>query len=248
MITSGNYSFCFDPFYSRGTSPSPSPLNKFSFGNVNEIFLGHGHFDHAYDVPEILNHSDARVYSGGLTSMLLRLRGVPLNKFMTGANESSASSLSQHIKIYSHKGRHVQFDMPLVLSTLKRCGVRGCLGLCSRGVLYPKGLVQTYYFVIDEKKFLFMSSAGASEEEIMQYKNLEVDYLLAPLQGHSQIQKVVANLVMAIKPKVVIPHHHDDFYPPLSQDISIQLFREELIAQGFRGEVLELPIYQSCHL
>jgi L-ascorbate metabolism protein UlaG (beta-lactamase superfamily) len=137
--------------------------------------------------------------------------------------------------------------MPLVLSTIKRCGVKGCLETCGLGISYPQGMVQSYLFEAAGKKFLFLSSAGADERELEMYRKLEVDYLLAPLQGHSQIQEIAAKQTLIINPKVVIPHHHDDFYPPLSQNISVDVFRDKLKYFGYKGDTLEIPIFQTAH-
>jgi L-ascorbate metabolism protein UlaG (beta-lactamase superfamily) len=93
-----------------------------------------------------------------------------------------------------------------------------------------------------------MSSAGSSQQEIEAYKKLDLDYLLAPLQGHSEIQEIVARQTAFISPKVVIPHHHDDFYPPLSQNISVDLFRDKLVHFGFTGKVLEIPLFHNCQI
>ena len=128
------------------------------------------------------------------------------------------------------------------------CGIMGCLGSCHLGVLYPKGLVQTYLFQSQGKKILFMSSAGATDPELKIYRDLEVDYFLAPLQGHSQIQAIAAKMASIIKPKVIIPHHHDDFFPPLSQNISVDVFREELKKLNFNGDVLEIPLFKSAQI
>jgi L-ascorbate metabolism protein UlaG (beta-lactamase superfamily) len=135
--------------------------------------------------------------------------------------------------------------MPLVVSTAKRCGIKGCLQACGLGLAYPKGLVQTYLFETEGKKILYMSSAGANEKELLFYRNLEIDYFLAPLQGHSLIQEIAARQTSIIQPKVVIPHHHDDFFPPLSQNISVNVFKEKLKQMNYRGDVLEIPLFKS---
>jgi L-ascorbate metabolism protein UlaG (beta-lactamase superfamily) len=119
------------------------------------------------------------------------------------------------------------------------------LQACGLGLAYPKGLVQTYLFEAEGKKILYMSSAGATEEELLVYRQLEVDYFLAPLQGHSSIQEIVAKQTAIIQPKVVIPHHHDDFFPPLSQNVSVDVFREKLKQMKYQGDVLEIPLFKS---
>jgi L-ascorbate metabolism protein UlaG (beta-lactamase superfamily) len=135
-----------------------------------------------------------------------------------------------------------------VVSTIKRCTVKDGLHICKIGVAYPKGLVQTYLFEAGGKKVLFVSSGGCTEQELQEYRKLEVDYFLAPLQGHSHIQDIAARQAAIIQPKVVIPHHHDNFYPPLSQDISVEVFRDKLIEHGFKGDLLEIPLFRSAQI
>ncbi len=242
IVKSSSGDIAFDPFISRGKG-QPSPFTAQSFANTEALFIGHGHFDHTYDVPQILNSSDAQVYAPGLTSYMLRLRGVQASKII---HTSNTEFIFKKYKMRAFKSSHVTFDWPLVYSTLKRCQVSDCLNLCHVGFGYPKGLVQTYMFEIKNKKVLFISSAGCTHKELLTYKDLQIDFLLAPLQGHTQIQDLVAKQVTFINPKVVIPHHHDDFYPPLSQDISVDIFKEKLKLHGFKGRFLEIPLFQSC--
>ncbi len=233
----------FDPFLSRGAG-APSPFTPASFGNTQTIFMGHGHFDHAYDVPAIAAASEVKVYAPGLTGQILRLRGVAASQL---AHAGNSEILFRPLKVRAFKSAHVKFDLPLVTSTLKRCGVRGCLGMCGMG-LFPKGMVQTYLFESGGKKVLFASSGGCTDEELREYRKLEVDYFLAPLQGHSKIQEIAARQTAIIQPKVVIPHHHDDFFPPLSQEISVEVFRQKLAEQGYDGKVLEIPLFHGAQL
>lgn len=245
FIVKGQHgTIAFDPFLSRGEGEK-SPFTVNSFANVEGVFIGHGHFDHTYDVPQIALHSDTKIFAPGLTGLMLKLRGLPAEKMI---HASHNEMLFKKFNLRAHRSSHVKFDLPLVYSTLKRCKLGDCSKLCGLGIGYPKGLVQTYSFEIKNKKILFISSAGCTEKELLQYRDLEVDYLLAPLQGHTNIQEIVARQTKIINPKVVIPHHHDDFYPPLSQAISVEIFREKLKRLEYKGEVLEIPLFQSCDI
>ena len=244
IVKSSSGDIAFDPFISRGQG-QPSPFTAESFANTEALFIGHGHFDHTFDVPQILNSNKAQVFAPGLTGYMLRLRGVASSRIVHAANNEI---LFKKYKMRAFKSSHVKFDWPLILSTLKRCQVSDCLNICKVGLGYPKGLVQTYLFEIKNKKVLFISSAGCTHQELTTYKDLQIDYLLAPLQGHSQIQELVAKQVTIINPKVVIPHHHDDFYSPLSQNISIEIFKDKLKHHGFKGQLLEIPLFQSCDI
>jgi L-ascorbate metabolism protein UlaG (beta-lactamase superfamily) len=244
IVKSKEGEIVFDPFLSRGEG-EPSPFSVSAFQNSQALFVGHGHFDHTFDVPQIVAASDLKVYAPGLTGHILKLRGVPASRLVNATNKET---LFKSFKVRAFHSSHVMFDKPLVISTAKRCGLRGCLHAARLGLSYPKGLVQTYLFESAGKKVLFISSAGCSDEELLEYRKLEVDYLLAPLQGHSEIQEIAARQTVLINPKAVIPHHHDDFYPPLSQNISVDVFREKLKMAGYQGTILEIPLFKSSLL
>jgi L-ascorbate metabolism protein UlaG (beta-lactamase superfamily) len=233
-----------DPFLSRGAGEK-SPFSIKSFENCQACLVGHGHFDHTFDIPDIVKGTDLKVYAPGLTSKVLKMRGVSDSRLIHASNDEI---LFKPFKVRGFLSSHVNFDLPLMVSTLKRCGVLGCMHLLPLAVGYPKGLIQTYYMEIEGKKILFMSSTSTSKKELEIYKALELDYFLAPLAGHSSIQDIVAKQTAFVNPKVVIPHHHDDFYPPLSQNVSVDLFRDKLSFLGFAGKVLEIPLFKSCQI
>lgn len=234
----------FDPFLSRGQG-KPSPFTSKDFENTESIYVGHGHFDHTFDLPQIVGKTEVNVYAPGLTGQLLKMRGVPKSRLHLAQNRDY---LHSDFKLQGFKSSHVRFDVPLIWSTMKRCGVQGCLHIGGLGISYPQGLVQSYVFQCGGKKVLFLSSAGASKEELMTYRNLGIDIFLAPLQGHSQIQSLAAEQTAIINPKLVIPHHHDDFYPPLSQEISAAIFKEELQRHGYKGSFLEIPLFDKVQI
>lgn len=234
----------FDPFLSRGAGV-PSPFTANSFQNTQAIFVGHGHFDHTFDIPQISALCEAKVFAPGLTGQVLKFRGVAKSQLKIASNDEF---LFSPMKVRAFRSAHVNFDLPLVLSTIKRCGISGCVQIAKLGLGYPQGLVQSYLFEEKGKKFLFLSSAGCSQGELMEYRKLEVDFLLVPLQGHSLIQDLAAELTIRIQPKVVIPHHYDDFYPPLSQDISVEVFKNRLKQNGFKGKLVEIPLFQAAQL
>jgi L-ascorbate metabolism protein UlaG (beta-lactamase superfamily) len=68
------------------------------------------------------------------------------------------------------------------------------------------------------------------------------DLLVLPLQGHTHICQIAAHLVERLGPSAVIPHHHDDFYPPISQMVDIAPFVEAVGDILPPIEVIELPM------
>ena len=124
----------FDPFLSRG-SGLPSPFSVQSFQNVQAIFVGHGHFDHCFDIPKIAAANNIKVFAPGMTGQILKLRGLPANQLITASNKEV---LFKSLQVQAFHSGHAKFDFPLVLSTAKRCGVRGCFHIAKLGLSYPK--------------------------------------------------------------------------------------------------------------
>ncbi len=244
IVKSKEGEITFDPFLSRGPG-EPSPFNVKTFENTQALFVGHGHFDHTYDIPQIAKGTDLKIFAPGLTGQILKLRGVPQSRLVEAQNKDV---LFKPFKMRAFHSSHAKFDIPLIFSTLKRCHLKDCLHIGYLGLAYPKGLVQTYLFEVSGKKVLFISSGGCTESELQEYRKLEIDYLLAPLQGHTSIQEIIAEQTLIIQPKVVIPHHHDDFYAPLSQSISVEVFKDKLKYLGFKGLVLEIPLFKSSQI
>jgi len=55
-----------------------------------------------------------------------------------------------------------------------------------------------------------------------------IDILMIPLQGHSDSCQIGVDYVKYFNPGIVIPHHHDDSFPPLSTAIDLQPFVEKI--------------------
>jgi L-ascorbate metabolism protein UlaG (beta-lactamase superfamily) len=67
-------------------------------------------------------------------------------------------------------------------------------------------------------------SAGSPPEELQRLARVPSDLLLVPLQGHTHICDRALEYVRVLKPRLVIPHHQDDFYPPISTYVDITPF------------------------
>jgi L-ascorbate metabolism protein UlaG (beta-lactamase superfamily) len=52
------------------------------------------------------------------------------------------------------------------------------------------------------------------------------------LQGHSKICGIAAEYVNILQPKMVIPHHQDDFFPPISRQVDIDPFVKQVTRES----------------
>lgn len=215
-----------DPYLTRNPDARPEqPLGPEDLGPVSHIFISHGHFDHLKDVPAIAAQTGARVYCSPEAGQTLEKLGLDRGRvkriFTDGWEEGFSDFTAQ-----AFFSQHVRFDIRLLLTTLAKINVKipQYLPLIRE---FPCGQVLSWQFQAENKRLHFFGSAGATPEELDRLKGLirdPLDILLVPLQGHTHICDIAARYVKILEPKRVIPHHQDDFFPPISQQVDIAPF------------------------
>jgi L-ascorbate metabolism protein UlaG (beta-lactamase superfamily) len=113
---------------------------------------------------------------------------------------------------------------------------------------YPEGQVLSWRFKIEDKVIHHFGSAGSTSEELDRLGRQPTDILLVPLQGHTNIVEIALKYVKALLPKVVIPHHQDNFYPPISTMVNLQPFVEGVPKLAPATEVRVLEMNQTVTL
>lgn len=231
-----------DPYLTRNPRAFPRQgLRPDDFRHAEAVLVTHGHFDHIADVPEIVRLSGCQVFASSSVCRILGWAGVPwrhLEPLRGGDRLHIGSFLVEAIP-----SRHVTFDTPLILETALRCLTRlPELTGGFRSFISPAGEVLGFLLHAEGKTFFHLGSAWL-ERRVMEGR--EVDFFLVPAQGRSDITSVAARLAAEVRPRVVVPHHHDDFYPPLSRSIDLDPFRRELEARipGIRLLVPSLNLW-----
>ena len=224
----GAVSVLLDPFVSYSHHAHPGLGLGIRDLRAGAIFVTHGHLDHAADVPAIAQQTGAAVYAATTVCETLHDLGVPARQLhpLAGGRFCRVG----HVSVLAVAARHVRFDLPLVWRTVRRVGI-GAVGLLRRLGAYPCGDVLGYQFSTEKGTVVHFGSAGWYREELVQ---LHPDVALLPLQGHSRITSRVVQAAEWLRPRRVIPHHHDDFFPPLSKAIKVQPF-VELMRQRLPG-------------
>jgi L-ascorbate metabolism protein UlaG (beta-lactamase superfamily) len=245
-IESGGRVVLIDPYLSRNAEARPAlPFGPEGVTEGDAIFLSHGHFDHAADVPQIARQTGARVYCSAQVVGVLRRQGVA-DEQLVASRDGDCFHLGDCRARCFHSA-HVRFDFPLVVRTLLRAipSIPSGAWLLPRLRHWPPGEVLSWRFALtaeNDRVVHHFGSAGCTEEELARLAALGApDVLLFPLQGHSRICEIAARAVARLRPRVVIPHHHDDFYPPLSQLVDIVPFVEAMGRFVPPVEVVALP-------
>jgi L-ascorbate metabolism protein UlaG (beta-lactamase superfamily) len=227
QIDTGLGVFLIDPYLSRNPQSSPvQAMQPEDISGAGQIFISHGHFDHLSDVPQIMAGDDSCVYCSRAAARTLFKDGVHSNRIRPAHSDGFSVDLGNY-QARAFFSRHITFDLPLVARTLKQIG-KDALRLLHMHIVYPRGQVLSWRFTIGDYSIQHFGSAGSSRRELERLAGLPLDLLLVPLQGHSSIYDIALEYVRILKPRLVIPHHHDDFYPPISRSVDARPFIEKV--------------------
>jgi len=233
----GDHVFLVDPFVSRNPYASPKQgLNPGDMKKASRIFISHGHFDHILDVPQIALQTKADIYCSEAAGRFLKNHQVDTRQIKAVRMDKKTF----HFQGYDGQAvfsNHIKFDAKLVLSTLLKINMQ-VFKLFSLFQKFPCGQVLSWRFYIEGKIIQFFGSAGSSLKALEKMGEIPIDILLLPLQGHSDICRIGVDYVTHLKPRIVIPHHYDNFFPPISKVINIQPFVNEIKKQGLKTRVV----------
>jgi L-ascorbate metabolism protein UlaG (beta-lactamase superfamily) len=252
-IETGGRVLLIDPYLSRGEGARPRlPFGPEGVTEASEIFLSHGHFDHAADVPRIARQTGAKVYCSKEVAAALRQRGMA-DAQIAEVEGGDTFDFSDY-RAQCFRSAHVRFDLPLVARTLLRAipSMPSLIRQLSRLGRWPQGQVLAWHLALAEENdrvLLHFGSAGWIEEELARFEALRLpDVLLLPLQGHSRVCQMAARAVARLRPRIAIPHHHDDFFPPISRSVDIEPFIEAVSRLSPPVKVIALPAGEEVEL
>lgn len=230
-----------DPYLSRNVQARPLFMpGPEVIAPAGDILVSHGHFDHLMDIPKVVADTGARVHCDPVAADSLIRDGLEPDSLNPVTADGQSLDLGW-AKATAYHSRHVDFDPWLVLTTLARINFRlpRYLPLTQN---YPHGQVLSWRLDIDGRVIHHFGSAGSTPDELDRLAGLgRPDVLLIPLQGNTRICDIALNYVRTLRPKLVIPHHYDDFYPPISRTVDIKPFLKGVAdTPGTKCRVLEM--------
>lgn len=231
-ITAGDTSLLIDPWVSRNPFARPPVVvrDHAELMPAEAILLSHGHFDHAADVPAIVRDHPVPVYGSAVAIDTLAKNGVD-RRLLHGVPSEWRHQIGP-FAIRTHRIAHVHYGLGLVIQTALRLGWRapGYLPLLTG---WPCGQPLAFRLKVGDLTVLHMGTAGATPYELELIAEAgPVDVLLVAMQGNLGIHEIAAQIVERLKPRVVIPHHQDDFYPPVSMSVPVGPFEAEVVKRA----------------
>ena len=207
--------------------PDPSLVDRL-LPRADAVLVGHTHFDHAVDVPAVARRDGAAVYGSSSVEHLLGAHGLagqavvvePHRRYEVGPFTVSFTP-SVHSKLLL--GLVVPSDGELTCDCLDDL----------KGGAYRCGQVWGITVEVAGTTLYHQGSANLVDDEV---RSRDVDVFLCGIAGRVYTHDFVPRVLRALRPKLVVAHHHDDFFRPLdgpmgfSFNVNLGGFVEEVAA------------------
>ena len=193
----------------RTALPDPVSIDRYLPGleSVAGVLIGHGHWDHALDAPEIARRFRAPVYGSQSVANLMGLHGL-----------SDLSVMAEPYRRYELG----PFEVTLVPSvhskipfgtSIPSAGDTGCDSLSQLAPM-AYGCGQTWGIHIKVAGFeIYHQGSADLIDSAMVHSN--VDLFLAGIAGRSVSPDYWPRILGRLRPTTVVPMHYDDFLAPL---------------------------------
>lgn len=196
----------------RPALPDPAAVAAHA-ARADAILIGHAHFDHVLDAPLIAQRTGAQVYGSRSTANLMQLHGLagqavevePYRTYGVGPFEITFVP-SAHARLLL--GLAVPMDGDISCEHLEDLTARayGCGQVY--GIHIRAGGATIYH-------------QGSAELDDQAVAHRGVDVLLAAIAGRGFSRHYLERAIRRLEPRLVVPHHHDDFFRPLDEPMQL---------------------------
>lgn len=221
---------------------SPAP----ELARASLFLVGHGHYDHVADVPWLATHSGGRVAGSATVANLARGYGLAAEKTLVVDPGAAIEEGPFEVRVVESRHAKVLFG---------RVPLEGEILEPPAGPvhIFSMKLGDARAYLVTERatglRVVLVSSAALhlpALEELGQTA-APVDLLLAATGGREP--SYASDLVRTLRPRLVVPHHFDDFSVPIDDPTAgdprnpddLAAFEHEL-AEAARAQGVELQV------
>jgi L-ascorbate metabolism protein UlaG (beta-lactamase superfamily) len=226
-LTYQGTSIFIDPYVSRASLwklllgrpalSDPGTVSRYvsAPGEVAGVLVGHTHFDHAIDAPDVARRYGCSAYGSDSLARLMALHGLAERAVVVEPGRAYELGPfvvrfvpSRHAKLLF--GRRVPFDGELTCEHLH--GLSPAAYKCGQvwGIRIEVAGISLYH----------QGSANLVDDALARDP---VDVFLAGVAGRSVTPRYWARILPKLDPRVVVPTHYDDFFRPLDRGMKLSL-------------------------
>lgn len=189
---------------------SDGPRVRRTFERVSAAFVGHSHWDHAMDVGAIARaNPDAIVHGSETTAELCRRQGVSSDQVAVVRDGERVTFGPFTIEAVESRHGIVPLAHRFDVAELQGSGMP------RTAFRWPKGAVFAYRVEVAGLSFHLHTSAGLEDAPFARQQ--PVDVLIVCLAARQGTPRYFERLGAQLRPKVVIPCHHDNFLRSLDE-------------------------------
>lgn len=234
ILTNTNRTIVLDPFLSRPnfwdtfTKPlmiDPQFTTRY-IPKADEVLIGHAHYDHILDAPEVCKQTGARLIGSSASLMYGRSAGLAENQMLEVKGHEEINCGSWTVKgLPSIHGKALFGKIPLP-------------GDMTMPPPFPPkfndlrhGLVLNWWIDTGKYKIIHIDSADFLDEHL---STVQADIVCLCAIGRKYRPNYVRDVVRLLKPKYIVPCHWDtmitpiDAEPDLLPGVNIPQFLEDI--------------------
>jgi L-ascorbate metabolism protein UlaG (beta-lactamase superfamily) len=183
---------------------------------ADAIVVGHTHFDHALDVPDIALRTGARVFGSRSAAALCRARGVPAARVEVVEHEVGQRPIEREVGPFTLRfvpSAHA----PIALGRVPFAGeIADCADVPMRIGAYKCGAVFGVEIRVAGRTIYHLGSAELLDAHA---EVKHVDLLLLCTAGWTTSQHLPERVGYRLSPGAVLLSHWDDFLRPLDKPV-----------------------------
>lgn len=229
-IRSARAAILIDPYYSRtplgqllaGPARPDEAAIRARVRPVNAVFVGHSHFDHMIDAPTVARLTRAHLYGSAATLAVAGQEGLPAaqGQAIKGGDRVKVGDLQVEVVASRHSSMATQWlaggEMPAHVTVPMRF------------LEYKNGPVFGFLISWRGRTFYHCGSADVAEAHLA---GKRAETVLFCVSGWKSSPDVIKRLYETLRPALILPMHHDDFFKPFEAGV-----QENLLA--YYGEAL----------
>ena len=239
--------FVFDPFVELPGAQNPNILGDFQKDPI--IFLTHGHFDHAYFVPDLIEQGDVTVFCTKTPAQTLEHYLDNADSIVQIGPGDALDFGKCRINVY--RGKHIHKDFKIILHTLLSPRIfhffRNFRFIIYAYRRFPEaGETVCFELSAEGKRVLILGSLGLDPDCF--YPD-SPDLLILPYQGSSRedLLAQAGRVIDRIRPRRIMLSHFDDAFPPISRNIDTRSLRR-MMKERFPDISVIKPLPGTVHI